>query len=374
MLMGVKTNQGKTVQLRGVVRRILVLKLKTAKKTLMELMNGVMEIVLLEKIMKNPMPMKIMMVVKNNQGKLLEVRRMVVMKQKKIMSQLKKKEQTMMEMMKNQGKKTKETVMELMNVVMEITTLVEIVKNPVPMKIMMRGIIRRMVVMTKQMVMEREQTVMDMMTNQGKTVELMVVERRIVVMKKKQMMSWMKKAKQIVKEMMDVVMEIMAVMIIMTKNQQKKMDMRRNQDPLLRILSNQKKNLNWVSKTASQRCSDCNTSKTNKNQNKEEKMDDCPRQRVRCVYCQILEQKLFFNDGIKNSQRIVLLQKTIERNQENVVNRFKIEICVGTIFFCLGEEFQNRLATISICANVHMYLILPRYCKMSLVTVNDTNE
>jgi hypothetical protein len=48
-----------------------------------------------------------------------------------------KKEQTMMEMMKNQEKKTKEMVMELMNVVMEITTLVKIVKNPVSMKIMM---------------------------------------------------------------------------------------------------------------------------------------------------------------------------------------------------------------------------------------------
>jgi hypothetical protein len=100
-----------------------------------------------------------------------------------------------------------------------------------------RGIIRRMVVMTKQTVMEIEQTVMEMITNQGKMVELMVVERRIAVMKKKQMMSRIKK----VKKMMDVVMEIMAVMIIMTKSQQKKMDMRRNQDLLLRILSNQKK-------------------------------------------------------------------------------------------------------------------------------------
>jgi hypothetical protein len=102
----------------------------------------------------------------------------------------------MMEMMKNQGKKTKETVMELMNAVMEITTLVEIVKNPVPMKTMMRGIIRRMVVMTKQTVMEMEQTVMEMITNQVKTVELMVVERRIVLMKKKQMRSWIKKMKR----------------------------------------------------------------------------------------------------------------------------------------------------------------------------------
>ncbi len=67
-----------------------MLKLKTAKEMLMELLKAVMEIMPLEKIMKNPKPMKIMMVVKNNQGKLVEVRRMVMMKQKKIMSQLKK--------------------------------------------------------------------------------------------------------------------------------------------------------------------------------------------------------------------------------------------------------------------------------------------
>jgi hypothetical protein len=51
----------------------------------------------------------------------------------------------------------------------------------------------------KQKVMEMEQMVIEMMTNQGKTVELMVVERRIVVMKKKQIMSWIKKTKQMVK-------------------------------------------------------------------------------------------------------------------------------------------------------------------------------
>jgi hypothetical protein len=90
MLMAVKTNQGKKLQLRGVVRRILVPKLKKAKETLMELLKAVMEIMSFEKIMKNPMPIKLMMVVKNNLGKLVEVRRMVVMKQKKIMSQLKK--------------------------------------------------------------------------------------------------------------------------------------------------------------------------------------------------------------------------------------------------------------------------------------------
>jgi hypothetical protein len=241
MLMVVKTNQGKKLQLRGVVRRILVLKLKKAKATLMELLKVVMEIMLLEKIMKNSKPMKIMIMVKNNQGKLVEARRMVVIKQKKIMSWLKK-DQMMMEMMNNQGKKTKEMVMELMNVVMEITTLVKIVKNPVPMKKMMvvntnqekkvklRRMIRRMVVMkkkkmmsqiktTKQTAMEMEEMVMEMMVSQGKMVELMVVERRIVVMKKKQMMSRIKKTKQMVKKMMDVVMEEMAVMIIMMKIQ-----------------------------------------------------------------------------------------------------------------------------------------------------------
>jgi hypothetical protein len=90
MLMAVKNNQGEKVQLKGVVRRILVLKLKKANETLMELMNVVMEIMSLEKIVKNPVPMKIMMVVKNNQVKLVQlrgvVRWMVGMKQKMIMS------------------------------------------------------------------------------------------------------------------------------------------------------------------------------------------------------------------------------------------------------------------------------------------------
>jgi hypothetical protein len=66
---GGKSNQGKKLQLRGVVRKILVLELKKAKETLMELLKAVMEVMLLEKIMKNLMPMKIMMVEKNNQGK-----------------------------------------------------------------------------------------------------------------------------------------------------------------------------------------------------------------------------------------------------------------------------------------------------------------
>jgi hypothetical protein len=63
MMMGVKNNQGKKVQLMGVVRRMLVLKLKTAKEMLMELMNTVMKIMSLEKIIKNPVPMKIIIMV-----------------------------------------------------------------------------------------------------------------------------------------------------------------------------------------------------------------------------------------------------------------------------------------------------------------------
>jgi hypothetical protein len=94
MLMVVKNNKRMKVQLRGVVRRIIVLKLKKAKATLLDLMNLVMGIMSLEKIVKSPVPMKIMMVVKNNQGKLVKlsgvIGRMVVIKKKKIMSQLKK--------------------------------------------------------------------------------------------------------------------------------------------------------------------------------------------------------------------------------------------------------------------------------------------
>jgi hypothetical protein len=109
--MVVKNNQGKTVQLRGVVRRILVLKLKTAKETLMELMNTVMEIMSMKKIVKNPLPMKIIILVGTVMRLIKEMTatsgvmwRLVVMKNKQMMSQLKKKEQMMMEMMKNQGK------------------------------------------------------------------------------------------------------------------------------------------------------------------------------------------------------------------------------------------------------------------------------
>jgi hypothetical protein len=49
-----------------------------------------------------------------------------------------------------------------------------------------------------------------------------------------------KKTKQTVIEMIGAVMEIMAVMIIMTKNQQKKVDIRGNQDLLLSIWLNKK--------------------------------------------------------------------------------------------------------------------------------------
>jgi hypothetical protein len=146
----------------------------------------------------------------------------------------------------------------LMNVVMEIMALVMIVKHPVTMKIMMavktnpekmvelRGMMRRIVAMKEKknwsQIKTTKQTVMEMMTNQGKMVELMGVVRMIAVMKKKQMMSWIKKTKQMVMEMMDAVMEIMAVMINMTKNKQKRVDIRRNQDLLLTVWLNQKKN------------------------------------------------------------------------------------------------------------------------------------
>jgi hypothetical protein len=107
---GGKNNQGKKVQLREVVRRILVLKLKIAKETLMEFMNAQIEIMLLEKIVKNPVPMKIIIMVGTVMRLIKELtvtrgvkRRLVVLKDKNMMSQLKKKEQRMMEMMKNQG-------------------------------------------------------------------------------------------------------------------------------------------------------------------------------------------------------------------------------------------------------------------------------
>jgi hypothetical protein len=52
----------------------------------------------------------------------------------------------------------------------------------------------------------------------------------------------------------------------------------------------------------------------------------------------------------------------------------KLKICVGTIFFYLGEGCQNQLAAISICANVYLYLILPQHCPVSMVATNDTNK
>ncbi len=45
------------------------MKLKKENEMLMELMNAVMEIISLKKIVENPVPMKIMMEVKINQGK-----------------------------------------------------------------------------------------------------------------------------------------------------------------------------------------------------------------------------------------------------------------------------------------------------------------
>ncbi len=85
------------MQLRGVVKRILVLKLKTANETLMELMNAVIEIMSMEKIVKNPVPMKIIIMVGTVMRLIKEmtvtsgvVWRLVVMKDKQMMSQLKK--------------------------------------------------------------------------------------------------------------------------------------------------------------------------------------------------------------------------------------------------------------------------------------------
>jgi hypothetical protein len=102
-----------------------------------------------------------------------------------------------------------------------------------------------------------------------------------------------------VKEMMDTVMEIMAAMINMTKNQQKKVDMRRKQDLLSTIWLNQKKtNLARVYKTASQRFSGYDISKTKENQNKDETEDDCPIRQVRCVYqlCQNIQKNTEFQN------------------------------------------------------------------------------
>ncbi len=77
----------------GVVRRVLVLKLKTAKETLMELLKVVMEIILLEKIMKNLVPMKIIIMVGTVTRLIKELTvtrgviwRLVVMKDKNMMS------------------------------------------------------------------------------------------------------------------------------------------------------------------------------------------------------------------------------------------------------------------------------------------------
>ncbi len=76
---------------------------------------------------------------------------MVVMKQKDYESAKKKANDDGND--EESGKKIKETVMEFMNAVMEIMTLVEIMKNTMPMKIMIRGMIRRMVVMKKKKMM-----------------------------------------------------------------------------------------------------------------------------------------------------------------------------------------------------------------------------
>ncbi len=88
-----------------------MLKVKTAKEMLMELMNTVMEITLMEKIVINPVLLKIIIMVGTVMRLIKEttvtrgvIWRLVLMKDKKMMSRPKKNEQSMMEMMKNQGK------------------------------------------------------------------------------------------------------------------------------------------------------------------------------------------------------------------------------------------------------------------------------
>ena len=108
--------------------------------------------------------------------------------------------------------------------------------------------------------------------------------------------------------------------------------------------------------------------------NESDVFTNCVKTYQKTLNCHILEQRLFLSDEIKELPMDCTVTKKQLKEIKKVINRVKIEICVGTIFFCLGEEFKNRLAAISICANVHIHLILPQYCKMSLVTANDTNE
>jgi hypothetical protein len=205
--------------------------------------------------------MKIMMVIKNNKRKLVElrgvVRKMVVMKQKKIMSQLKKWANNVGND-EESGKENKGSGYGVDERSDGDTALVITVKNPVPMKIMMgvknnqgktvklRGMIRRMVVMKKKKMMSQlktlKQMVMEMMTNQGKIVELMGVVTMIVVIKKKKMMSWIKKMKQTEMMMMDAVMEIMAVMIKMTYKSAKEGGYKKKPRPSVNNLVQPEKN------------------------------------------------------------------------------------------------------------------------------------
>jgi hypothetical protein len=77
----------------------------------MELMNALMKIMSLEKIVKNPVPMKIIIIVRTVMRSIKELTvtrgviwRLVVMKDQIVMSQLKKNKQRTMEKMKNQRK------------------------------------------------------------------------------------------------------------------------------------------------------------------------------------------------------------------------------------------------------------------------------
>jgi hypothetical protein len=85
------------------------------------------------------------------------------------------------------------------------------------------------------------------------------------------------------------------------------------------------------------------------------------------------QQQSYYSDGIKNLpgngkkqwlKELMQSIKTIRQTQKFVL----------VPFFCLGEECQNRLLTISIYANPYIYLILPQHCPMSMVAINDTNK
>ncbi len=96
---GSKKQSGKEGATKGSCQKDISAEKKTAKETLMEFMNVLMEIMLLEKIVKNPVPMKIIIMVRTVMRLTKELTvtrgviwRLVVMKDQIMMSRLKKKE------------------------------------------------------------------------------------------------------------------------------------------------------------------------------------------------------------------------------------------------------------------------------------------